>query len=90
VLTAAPPREVEAVPDAQLASEMRARMAREPWVTNRGILVQARGGVLSIWGIVASEAERSAFETMARSIEGVKAVESHLLVKSEIPYHYGV
>jgi CBS-domain-containing membrane protein len=89
-LTVAPPREAAPLPDDQIVREMRTRMSREPWVTNRGILVQAKGGVVSLWGIVASEAEKSALETMARSIEGVKSVDTHILVKSEIPYHYGV
>jgi CBS-domain-containing membrane protein len=29
-------------------------------------------------------------ETMARAIPGVKAVETHLAVRSSVPYHYGI
>jgi osmotically-inducible protein OsmY len=77
-------------PDAQLVEEMRARLARERWVASRGIVVQAQDGVLTLLGLVESEAEKAAFETMARAIEGVKGVQSRLLVKTELPYHYGI
>jgi CBS-domain-containing membrane protein len=70
--------------------EMRARLALERWVASRGIVVQAQDGVLTLLGLVESEAEKAAFETMARAIEGVKGVQSRLLVKTELPYHYGI
>ena len=76
--------------DSQLVSEMRARLAKEPWVSHHGIVVAAENGELQIWGLVASEAEKSAVETMARSLPGVKGVRSRLLVESEIPYSYGM
>lgn len=82
--TGAPPS------DAWLVSEMRTRLAREPWVSDRGIIVQAKDGVLSLWGLVLTGPEKSALETMARSIEGCKGVESHLVIRSELPYSYGV
>lgn len=75
--------------DSQLVSEMRARLANEPWVSHHGIVVDAENGELLIWGLVASEAEKSAVETMARALPGVKGVRSRLLVESEIPYSYG-
>lgn len=75
--------------DARLASEMHARLAREPWVTNRAIVVQAREGVLLLWGLVLTETEKAAIETMARALPGAKGVESHLMVKAEMPYLYG-
>lgn len=76
-------------PDTALVSEMRARLASEPWVTNRGIVVQAREGVLAVWGMVATEAEKSAIETMARALPGARGLENHLVVQAEIPYWYG-
>lgn len=82
---AAPPSD-----DSRLVSEMKARLSREPWVSNRGIVIQASDGVLSLWGVVLTEAEKSALETMARSIEGCKGIENKLVVKSELPYRYGV
>lgn len=76
--------------DDRLVREMRARLAQEPWISNRGIVVQAKDGVIALWGLVLTEAEKSALETMARTIEGAKGVESHLVVKSEFPYRYAV
>jgi len=76
--------------DSQLVSEMRARLAKEAWVSHHGIVVGAENGELLVWGLVASEAEKSAVETMARSLPGVKGVRSRLLVESEIPYSYGM
>lgn len=89
-LATAPAREETPLPDAQLVSTMKDRLAREPWVSNLGIVIQANDGVLSLWGVVATEAEKSALETMARAVEGAKGVESHLVVRSEIPYRYGL
>jgi CBS domain-containing protein len=76
--------------DERLVREMRARLAEEPWISNRGIVVHAKDGALSLWGLVLTEAEKSAVETMARTIEGTKGIESHLVVQSELPYRYAV
>ena len=90
VLAAAPAPAAAQPSDNRLVHEMRARLAEEPWISNRGIVVQAKDGVLALWGLVLTEAEKSALETMARSIEGCKGIESHLVVKSEFPYRYAV
>jgi CBS domain-containing protein len=89
-LATAPAREETPHPDAQLVRTMKDRLAREPWVSNLGIVIQANDGVLTLWGVVATEAEKSALETMARAVEGAKGVESHLVVRSEISYRYGL
>jgi CBS domain-containing protein len=89
-LAARPERAEAARGNAELVREMKARIDRERWVTSRGILVQAQDGVLSLWGFAETEAEKAALETMARSIEGVKAVESHLVVRADVAYHYAI
>jgi CBS domain-containing protein len=89
-LAKAPARAGGQPSDERLVREMRARLAEEPWVSNRGIVVQAGDGVLSLWGLVLTETEKSAVETMARTIEGSKGIDSHLVVKSEFPYRYAV
>ena len=89
-LAKAPPRAGGQPSDERLVREMRARLAEEPWVSNRGIVAQAKDGVLSLWGLVLTETEKSAVETMARTIEGCKGIDSHLVVKSEFPYRYAV
>jgi CBS domain-containing protein len=87
-LAAAPAWAGVSLTDAALEREMKDRLAREPWAS-RGILIQATGGVLRLSGLVASETEKSALETMARAIEGCKGVESDLAIEAGKPYHYG-
>lgn len=88
-LATAPAPAVASRADADLVREMKARLVREQWVTSR-IVVQAEDGVLSLWGFAETEAEKAALETMGRSIEGAKAVESHLVTKADVAYHYGI
>lgn len=85
-LALAPPPTVSRA-DSELEAEMRRRIAAEPWASVSAIVVQAAQGVLSLWGIVGSEAERSALETMARTIDGVKGVENRVLT-ADVAYHY--
>jgi CBS domain-containing protein len=75
--------------DAQLVHEMQGRMDAEAWLSNHNILIEATDGVLSLWGMVESEAEKSALETMARAIPGSKGVESHLLIRQALLTSYG-
>ena len=75
-------------PDDELARAMRARIKAEQW-TSPGIVVEASDGVITLWGTVASEAERSALETMARALPGCRNVENRLLAGFGIAYNYG-
>jgi osmotically-inducible protein OsmY len=38
--------------DDELVVEMKARLAREPWVSNRAIWIAAKNGVLTLFGLV--------------------------------------
>jgi CBS domain-containing protein len=75
--------------DAQLVHEMQTRMEAEAWLSSRNILIEATAGVVSLWGMVESEAEKSALETMARAIPGSKGVDSHLLIRQALLTTYG-
>jgi len=90
VLAGAPEPPAVPVSDAQLAAVMRERLAQEPWASGIGVVVQAKAGVLALWGLLDSEAQQSALETMARTIPGVLGIESHLVVRSTVPYVYWV
>jgi CBS-domain-containing membrane protein len=85
---AAPPPAAR-LSDAQLVREMHSRMEAEAWLSNRNILVEASNGVLSLRGIVESEAEKEALETMARAIPGSTGLESHLVLRQSIGATYG-
>ena len=65
--------------DADLVAGMEERMAREPWVPARRPLVLASGGVVALWGLVESESQKRALETMASAMPGCRAVDSHLV-----------
>ena len=80
---------VEIRADADLMAEMKARLAQEAWVSNRGIWVDARDGTIALVGVVNSEEEKAALAMMARGVAGCKGVENHLLVKSKVR-DYGI
>ncbi len=70
--------------DADILAEMKARLAREAWVRNRGIWIDARDGIIALVGVVNSGVERAALARMAEAIDGCKGIENHLLVKSRL------
>ena len=74
---------VEIRADTDLMAEMKARLAQETWVSNRGIWIDAKDGTIALVGVVNSEEERAALAAMARGIDGCRGVENHLLVKSK-------
>jgi osmotically-inducible protein OsmY len=75
--------------DADILAEMKARLAQEAWVCNRGIWIDARDGTIALVGVVNSEKEKTALAMMAWAIDGCKGIENHLLVKSKLR-DYGV
>ena len=70
--------------DAELVAEMKKRLHEEPWVTNRGLWVQATNGVLFFAGLVESKEEQVALEVMARAIPGCGGVENHTFPKTAL------
>lgn len=74
--------------DVELEREMRRRIRSEPWLFTQNILVQAEDGIVSLNGLVDSEAERSALATMARAIPGCRGVDAHFLRRRDVLRHY--
>lgn len=71
-------------PDADLVTEMRERMAEEQvWVQTPHPAASVCDGLLVLWGLVDTKAQKAALETMARAIPGCRGVESHLVVAAE-------
>jgi CBS domain-containing protein len=85
-LAAAAPAKAVAVSDQELASAMKSRLKREPWVSNRNIAIRADNGIIGMFGLVESDPERSALETMARSIEGCRGVDDQLVVRAKLAH----
>lgn len=72
----------QASPDVRLVSAMRARINRGGW-ESRAVVVEASDGVIALWGVVRSAAEREAVESLARTIEGVRHVDNRLAVEPD-------
>jgi len=70
--------------NAELVDEMRKRLSAEPWSGVRRFAVHADDGVLVLWGEAATQAQKAAIETMARSIPGAAGVDSHLVTVSRL------
>jgi CBS domain-containing protein len=70
--------------DAGLVAEMKNRLQQEPWVTNRGLWVEARDGVLFLTGLVQNEEEQAAVELMARTIPGCMGVDNQTTPKAAL------
>ncbi len=87
-LIPAPPPPVQRS-DAQLIEAMRARMADETWISSPRPSVFAHNGVLELWGLVGSEQERAALETMARTLPGCVGVDSRLVATWPISRYHG-
>lgn len=86
---AATPRAGTRLSGTALAAELRARLACERWTSPHAIVITADGGALSLYGLVWSEAERAAIDTMARGITGCTRVDNNLVVESDVLYSYG-
>jgi CBS domain-containing protein len=85
-LARATPAPAVACPDDEIVREMRARLRREPWATTPlGVVLESRDGIVGLWGMVSTELERATLETLARAVPGVRGVECHLVVRSELP-----
>jgi hypothetical protein len=65
--------------DAQIAGEVVTRINGDPQVTNKQISVTSNGGVVTLSGPAASEAERAAAANDAAQVEGVKTVVNNLV-----------
>ena len=79
--TAADPRARSAPSaDAALADAVRSLIAADPGLHAEPIAVSALGGTVTFRGRVASSAARSSAERLARTVEGVRAVNNLLKV----------
>jgi CBS domain-containing protein len=70
--------------DDELVAEMKTRLNQEAWVSNRAIWIAAKNGVLTLFGLIDTEEEKTALGVMAQTIPGCKGVENNLFPKSLI------
>ncbi len=79
-----PQPQASARTDAELVAEMKTRLHQEPWVSNRGLWVEATKGALFLAGLVENDEERTALEIMARSIPGCVGVDNHTFPRTAL------
>ncbi|MFI5339736.1 MAG: CBS domain-containing protein [Candidatus Methylomirabilales bacterium] len=68
--------------DDELVAEMKARLAQEAWVSNRAIWIGAKNGMITLFGLINTEEEKTALGIMAQTIPGCKGGENNLFPKS--------
>ena len=70
------------VPDAKLRDKLMARISAEPWAHTTLLNVTVNDGVVDIWGITQSEAEKRALRVAAESMPGVRAVNDNVIMQT--------
>jgi CBS domain-containing protein len=71
-------------PDGRLVATMRTRINRGGW-QSLAVVVEASDGVIALWGVVRSAAEREALGDLANTIDGVRHVDNRLAVEPDRP-----
>ena len=70
------------IDDATITTQVKAKMAENTTVDAAAISVETLNGTVQLSGFAKSQAEKSAAETAARSIKGVKSVKNSVVVRS--------
>jgi CBS domain-containing protein len=68
------------VPDSVIRRQLLSHLKEEPWPDTWQLNFTVNGGVVDIWGICHSEAERDAIRIAAENMPGVRAVNNHLCI----------
>jgi len=69
------------VADTELREKVVSRLKSEPWVRPSLVNVTVTDGIVDLWGIVGSSAEKHALRAAVEIIPGVKAVNDNVLVR---------
>ena len=65
--------------DSVIRDKLMANLQAEPWAHTGLLNITVKGGVVDLWGITGSDAERKAIRVAAESIPGVCAVHDNLI-----------
>jgi CBS domain-containing protein len=68
--------------DTAIRERILAHLNNQPWAHTLLLNITVNGGVVDLWGITASDAERKAIRVAAESSPGVTAVNDHLVRRS--------
>lgn len=80
-IATAPQKDHRPLADEQIREKIQKRLEAESWANPMTINVTVHEGVVNLWGIVRTEAERSAVRVAIESIAGVKSVDDHLALE---------
>ena len=67
--------------DRDIRDQITAELNQQPWSSTGRKNIIVDGGVVHLWGLVASDEERRATRVAAEGVSGVQAVEDHLIVR---------
>jgi CBS domain-containing protein len=65
--------------DDEIREKIHAELAKVAWVPREGLSITVQDGVVDLNGVILEEKEREALRVVAENVEGVKAVEDHLV-----------
>jgi osmotically-inducible protein OsmY len=68
--------------DTAIRDRILAHLNNQPWAHTLLLNVTVNGGVVDLWGITGSDAERKAIRVAAESAPGVTGVNDHLVRRS--------
>lgn len=66
--------------DPSIREKLIAELQSQPWASKDPKNIVVNAGIVHLWGVVASEQERTATRVAAEAIPGVRGVEDHLVV----------
>jgi CBS domain-containing protein len=75
----------ESQDDRAIREQLLALLRREPWADTHLMNIVVDQGVVHLWGVVRSEAERQALRVAAETVPGVLGVEDHLSLSRTLP-----
>jgi len=71
--------------DSTIRDRFLAQLKQQAWARSARLNVTVSSGVVDLWGLVPSEAERKAIRVAAESTPGVSAVNDHLITSPAAP-----
>jgi CBS domain-containing protein len=78
-------RKAAAGDDHAIRAELDKRMREEPWAHTLYINTVVESGVVSLWGIVATQQQRQALRVLVETVPGVREVKEELIVRASLP-----
>ncbi len=70
------------IPDSKLRDRLLSHLNAQPWAHTSLLNVTVNEGIVDIWGITRSDAEKEALRVAAESMPGVRAVNNNVIMES--------